>query len=388
MRLALSYPGCHKRAGVERIMLECANFLAVRGHEVTVYAAEIEYDSLDPRIRAELLPMPDKRFSAPLGLFARAVDKKIRQEHFDAHCTFGVVCSDGGIEWVQSVHKAWLEVSQSTRDLGGRLKQLCNPIHPLLLKQEHHRFAGKNYRRLIALTPRVKDDLERLYGVPSADIEVLPNGFSAGEFNVSTVSQYRERCRRELGYKASDKVIIFVANELERKGFFSLTRAVAMLQNPDLKLLIVGNVDAQKQMNYLADLGLHNATKFVGQSAQVQKYYAAADLFALPTKYEAWGMVIVEAMACGLPAITSRLAGASVAVTEGVNGFLLDNPSDPQEVSTKIQQALFSFSCDPNHVSASVARFSWDNILTEYESIALAQCTGKTGSAARQLAVR
>jgi UDP-glucose:(heptosyl)LPS alpha-1,3-glucosyltransferase len=368
-------------------MLECANYLARRGHDVTVYASEFEYDSLDSSIRTDLVHMPKSRFAAPLGLFARAVDQKIREQHFDLHCTFGVICSDGGFEWVQSVHKAWLEISQSSRDLGGRVKQWCNPTHAMLLKQERHRFGGKNYRRLLALTPRVKADLQRLYGVPECDIEIVPNGFSAGEFNVSNVSRYRENLRRELGYQSSDKVVIFVANELERKGFFPLARAIAMLRNPDLKLLIAGKVDAEQQRNFLGELGLTAATKFVGQSAEVQKYYAAADLFVLPTKYEAWGMVIVEAMACGLPAITSRLAGASVAVNDGINGFLLDRPTDPEEVATKIQQALYSLSTDPDKISASVSQFSWDNILAKYEDLALAQCAQFT-SAKNRLALR
>ncbi|HEY9719624.1 MAG TPA: glycosyltransferase, partial [Trichormus sp.] len=120
----------------------------------------------------------------------------------------------------------------------------------------------------------------------------------------------------------------------------------------------------------------------VGPSAEVYKYYAAADLFALPTKYEAWGMVIVEAMACGLPVVTSRLAGASVAVKEGINGLLLDNPSDPAEVAQKLRQALYSFRPQPETVADSVSEFSWDNILAKYEAILLAQRAKPAASAA------
>jgi UDP-glucose:(heptosyl)LPS alpha-1,3-glucosyltransferase len=382
MKLALSYPGCHKRAGVERIMLETANYLARRGHDLTVYAAEFEYDSLDARIHTQLIPLPKSRFAAPIGLFARAVKEKLRSQQFDLHCTFGVVCPDGGVEWVQSVHKAWLEISQTTRDLGGRITQMCNPIHPMLLRQEHHRMAGRNYRKLVALTPDVSSDLQRLYRVPVSDIEVLPNGFSSNDFNLENAHKYREVLRQQLGYSATDKVVIFVANELERKGFYSLTQAISMLEDQDIKLLVAGKVNGENEKRYLSDLSLYSRTKFVGPSAEVYKYYAAADLFALPTKYEAWGMVIVEAMACGLPVVTSRLAGASVAVKEGINGLLLDNPSDPAEVAQKLRHALYSFRPQPEVVADSVSEFSWDNILAKYEAILLAQGAKSAVSAA------
>ena len=113
--------------------------------------------------------------------------------------------------------------------------------------------------------------------------------------------------------------------------------------------------------------------KFTGPSNDVADYYAAADVFALPTQYEAWGLVIVEAMASGLRVLTSRLAGAAVAVDEGRTGRLLDDPADVTEIAGKLRRLLDEDGPSPDEVSASVAKYEWAQVLQGYESI-LAQC--------------
>jgi len=105
----------------------------------------------------------------------------------------------------------------------------------------------------------------------------------------------------------------------------------------------------------------------------VGDYYAAADVFALPTQYEAWGLVIVEAMASGLAVLTSRCAGAAVAVETGRTGLLLDDPASVAEIAEKLRCLIEGNGFSPAEISASVARFEWAQVLRGYESI-LAQC--------------
>jgi len=371
MQLSLAFPGCHKRAGVERIMLECANHLASRGHDVTVYASEFELESLVSEVKTKIVGGPRHHIAIAAGWFDRAVTSQLRNSDNSLLCSFGVVSPPGGVHWVQSVHKAWIETSQRTRSTAGRLKQLCNPIHPLILRREHNHFVNRRYRKVIALTERVKYDLQRFYNVPDEDIVILPNGFSGNEFNTANTTSARSEMRAQLGYLDTDKVVIFVANELDRKGFFPLTRAIAKLNDKDLKLLVVGSVDSSSLSSYLSSQNLLGRTKFIGPTAQVWRYYAAADVFALPTIYEAWGMVIVEAMACGIPVVTSKLAGAAIAVQDGLNGFLLDDPSDPDEIAGKLSRALNELKSRGSAISQSVTAFEWKRILTRYEEIVL-----------------
>ena len=128
----------------------------------------------------------------------------------------------------------------------------------------------------------------RLYGVPPGDIAVLPNGYSPAEFSAARVREHRAPMRAKLGYAEGDKVVIFVANELERKGFGPLLRAAASLNDPRLRLLAVGRLDGGRYADEIRRLGLTDRVHFAGPSGDVATFYAAADLFVLPTQYEAW----------------------------------------------------------------------------------------------------
>ena len=382
MKIALSFPGCHRRGGVERVVLETANFLDGRGHEVHLFSSEWDEDALRRGVIRHRVPLSDRLpLSRTLG-FRRQCARVMEGSRiaFDAYGAWGAVCPPGGVVWVQSVHRAWLEISRRRRGWAGRLKQRMNPFHPAALALERACFGGRRYDRLIALTPDVKDDLIRCYQVPPDDIEIIPNGFAPEEFSVERARRLREPVRRELGYTDQDRVVIFVANELERKGFGPLLRAVASLGDERLRLLAVGRLDRSAYAGQIERLGMSDRVRFTGPTSDAARYYAAADLFALPTQYEAWGLVIVEAMACGLPVLTSRLAGAAVAVREGETGELLDNPDDEDEVAAKLRLMLDREMAGPERIAASVARYGWPGVLQRYEQL-LCQLAEKRATA-------
>jgi UDP-glucose:(heptosyl)LPS alpha-1,3-glucosyltransferase len=358
-------------------MLECANFLQARGHETHVYASDWDLAALHPDVIRHPIPACARPFPLRLLSYRRNSSLEVRNATPppDVHGTFGVISPAGGVMWVPSVHKAWLDISKRQRPLPGYLKQKINPLHPMLLAMEHSYFACRQYSRLIALTDQVKADLMRFYQVPSEDIVTLPNGYAPSEFNIARRRESRAAMRRKLGYSEADKVVIFVANELERKGFGTLIHALAELNDPCVRLLVVGRVNPASYSLEIKRLGLAERVQFTGPSSDVAVYYAAADVFALPTRYEAWGLVVVEAIACGLPVLTSRLAGAAVAVREGETGYLLDNPRDTQEVAQKLALLLEGRMASPDSISESVAEYAWSRVLLNYEAI-LSDCVG------------
>lgn len=353
-------------------MVECANFLAARGHAVQVLAAEFEDAVLWPGIEKVAVPSASEIPLLRLMGFAKKSERVLAglNPQPDVHAAFGVISPPGGIMWVQSVHRAWIEISQRERNLKGRIKQWVNPIHPYLLAREKWYFQSRRYTRLIALTEQVKADLMRFYSVPAADIDILPNGYSPAEFNVARRGADRAAVRAELGFADSDQVVVFVANELERKGFGPLMRAMAKLRDKSLRLLVVGRVTPSGYIAEMRSLGIADQVKFVGPSNDVGRYYAASDAFALPTTYEAWGLVIVEAMACGLPVLTSRLAGAAITVQEGRTGELLDNPRDVDEITMKLRKVLRLGAAGVGGVDAIAAAagaYRWERILSSFE---------------------
>ena len=373
MKIAVSFPGCHRRGGIERCVLEAVNFLAASSHEVHLLTSDWDRDALHPAVRVHAIPLPRRGSVLRLLAFARRSQKALAALPAGTiHAAFGAQSPPGGTLWVPSVHKAWLEASRTQRDWRGRLRQKVNPLHPALLRLEHSYFGQRRYRKLIALTDQVKSDLVRLYAVPAEDIAVLPNGYSQTEFSTRRARQERAQRRAELGYGPDAQVVIFVANELERKGFGPLLRGINRLQDPSVYLLAVGRLNAQSYAAEIEQLGLTTRVRFTGPSSDVAAYYAAADVFALPTQYEAWGLVIVEALACGLPVLTSRLAGAAAAVQEGVTGFLLENPNDPAEIAAKLRPLLHGLPASAEEIEQSVSAYSWPNILRRYEQHLLA----------------
>ena len=368
MKIAVSFPGCHRRVGIERCVLEAVNFLADSCHEVHLLSADWDRDALHSGVHVHAIPLPRRGSLLRLLAFARRSKRALAAlPPGTLHAAFGVESPPSGIMWVPSVHKAWLEASKTQRDWRGQLRQKLNPHHPALLKLERGYFGQRRYRKLIALTDQVKSDLMRLYAVPAEDIAVLPNGYSQTEFNTRRTRQERAGRRAELGYSPDAKVVIFVANELERKGFGPLLRGISRLQDPNVYLLAVGRLNPQAYAGEIEQLGLTSRVRFTGPSSDVASYYAAADVFALPTQYEAWGLVIVEALACGLPVLTSRLAGAAAVVQEGITGYLLDNPNDPAEIAAKLRLLLEGLPATAEEIESSVSGYSWPNILRRYE---------------------
>lgn len=376
MRVAVAFSAVNRRGGVERVAYETARFLAARGHQVTVFAGQCDLPAME---NLEVRPVASDSwpgFRRP-GSFFRACSAALaqasRQRPFDALASFGCICPTGGVYWAQSVHAAWLSRSRQLRGSlsAARWLQRCNPIHPVLLALEAKHLGRRQYRKVIALTQDVKRDLHVHYGVPPHDVELLPNGFAPAEFNVPRRQSRRMMMRERFGFAPGDRVIAFVANELARKGFVPLLRAMAALNDPGVKLLVAGRVNPQHAAGEIAQCRLTGRVKFVGSTDDVADCYAAADLFALPTQYEAWGMVIIEALACGLPVATSRLAGAAVAVREGISGQLFDDPNDVDEIAMKLRRLLAGQHAAADDIADSAQPYSWENLLVRHEQILL-----------------
>ncbi|HEY4002780.1 MAG TPA: glycosyltransferase family 4 protein [Candidatus Xenobia bacterium] len=366
-RITLSFPDMNRRGGVERILAECALFLARRGHDVHVVAR-----SVDAGLRDGLTVHPVPAVGSGFVLawsFAQRALPVFAAAHVPGtpYGAFGVTCPPGGVLWVQSVHARWLEISRRLRGPKGRLKQKVNPFHGYILRREQYYFGGRRYRLLLALTDDVARDLEEFYQVPAADILRLPNGYAPTEFSLARRAAERASVRAELGYQEQDRVVIWAGNEAERKGLVPMLEACSQVDG--VHLLVAGRVSAEAQADRIARLGMRRRVRFVGSTSDVGRYYCAADYFGMPTQYEAWGLVIVEAVASGLPVLTSRLAGAAEAVQEGHSGFLLDDPMDVGEAVGKLRRLVAGEHGSAEAMAASVERYRWDRVLLEYERI-------------------
>ncbi|OIO91489.1 MAG: hypothetical protein AUJ92_16375 [Armatimonadetes bacterium CG2_30_59_28] len=251
-------------------------------------------------------------------------------------------------------------------------------MRPLLL----YNYLPHRHKRVIALSESIKEELVNLCNTPEERIVVIPNGVDPEEFHPDNRRRFRDAIRQRHALQSDDFVFLFVGNAFRRKGLPLLLEAFAKVQEPTARLLVVGRDDANLPWCLdLADrLGIRGRTVFVGPSEVVNQYYGACDAFVFPTLYEACALVPLEAMASGVPVLTTRLAGARDVLTDGCDALLFDDPTDSHLVAEHMRRILRDTSL---HEQLAVSgrttaeRYSWDAVaertLALYHEIASAK---------------
>jgi UDP-glucose:(heptosyl)LPS alpha-1,3-glucosyltransferase len=209
-----------------------------------------------------------------------------------------------------------------------------------LLRLERDYFVNHRPRLVLCTSQREIDDLDQIYGVPLRIMRVMPNGYDGSLFSTDRRDELRAEMRAAIGANHDDVVVLMVANEWHRKGLGVGIEAVAQLMDQRIRIDLVGRRDPVDYRPIAARLGLADRLHWHGASSDVGRFFAAADIFVLPTVYEPFGNVIIEAMATGLPVVASKLAGAASAIDHGKSGLVLDDPRDVDELSANLSLLL------------------------------------------------
>jgi glycosyltransferase involved in cell wall biosynthesis len=197
---------------------------------------------------------------------------------------------------------------------------------------ERQYFDRARPRQVLCTSQAEAELLSEIYAVPADLITVVPNGYDPQAFHPGRRADERPRLRAMVGAREADVLLLLVANELHRKGLAPLLRALAQVKAP-LRLVVAGAADPAPFSALTESLGLTDRVHHLGRTNDVAGVMSGADMLVLPTQYEPFGLVVVEALATGLPVLTTRLAGASVAVQPMVTGLLQDDPSDVEELA-------------------------------------------------------
>jgi UDP-glucose:(heptosyl)LPS alpha-1,3-glucosyltransferase len=216
------------------------------------------------------------------------------------------------------VHRAWLERRRKFELPLKRFVRSLNRKHRDLLRLEQSLFANRNTSRVIAASQMVKDEIINLYGYPAGKIDIVRNGVPLEKFRFD--AELREKSREDLKLKPDQIVLLFAGSGWERKGLLFAIEAVALCENRKMRLLVAGRGN---QYVYKS-----KRVKFLGEVADLVPVYAAADIFILPTIYDPFSNACLEALACGLPVITTRSNGFSEIIENGVHGSIVDYAGD------------------------------------------------------------
>jgi UDP-glucose:(heptosyl)LPS alpha-1,3-glucosyltransferase len=202
----------------------------------------------------------------------------------------------------------------------GRIGLALNPYHAFLLAAERRMFASARLRAVICNSRMVRDEIRRHFGLADDKLHVVYNGVDLDAFSPG-LKAARTAVRARLGIGDDEMTYLFVGSGFERKGLPQLLGA--MKSAAKAHLIVVGEDKRLASMRVLCRaLAVDKRVHFVGGQADVKPWYGAADCFVLPTLYDPFPNAALEAMASGLPVVTTTQCGAAEFVETGVNGAL------------------------------------------------------------------
>lgn len=322
--------------GAERYCWELAHFLSARGHTVAVVCMQADC-AYHPGIAVERLRVV--RF--PQGLrhlsFAlaqrRAACRRPEYLHFGVGNTF---CMDvyqphGGL------HRAWflretLRYPAWRRPLARLLKRLS--LKDIVQRSMEARIFESTRPLVVAISEMVRQDMLDWYAYAPERIQLLPNGIDVSRFTPTKAAQ-RGAVRQRFGLAETDFVFVFVAQNLRLKGFDVLIEAVWRLLDKQFKVLVVGPAGASERAQVQ---GLEERFVFAGKVADMDQLYPACDALVHPTYYDACSLVVLEALASGLPVITTTANGASMYLGDSANRVI--EPGDAGALKVAMSAVL------------------------------------------------
>jgi len=320
LRLALIRQRYTLDGGAERFVERVMHALQAQGVQITLITRAWQPQ---PGIKAEICnPFYIGSLWRDWG-FARAVRRLLEQQHFDLVQSHERIVGCDIYRAGDGVHREWLKQRSRITGLFGKLRIWLNPYHHYIKTAERHLFNSPQLRAVICNSQMVKNEVRHYFGVPEHALHVIYSGVDVQAFSPE-LRCHRDAVRKRYSVPAEATLFLFVGSGFERKGVRQVLEALAQLP-PNTHLIVVGRDKRAKRLKQLAAvLGVEGRVHFAGVQSDVKPFYGAADALVLPTLYDPFPNVVLEAMAAGLPVITSTKCGAAELIEHGINGYVCD----------------------------------------------------------------
>src|SRR5581483_1329405 len=312
--------GYSPTGGAEAYLKRLARGVADAGHDVQLVATNDWPDAEWP-----FGSITHLRAKSPIE-FASEVERLRTEFRCDVLFSLERVWSCDVYRAGDGVHRAWLDrrqkfelpLKQFVRSLGSK--------HRDLLRLEQSLLSGGNAGRVIAASQMVKDEIVNLYRYPADKIDIVRNGVPLEKFRFNP--ELREKSREQLNLKPDETALLFAGSGWERKGLLFAIEAGALCRDLKMRLLVAGRGNARLYKTKGLRFWREEPVQFLGEVADMLGVYAAADIFILPTIYDPFSNACLEALACGLPVITTRSNGFSEIIENGLHGSIVDHAPD------------------------------------------------------------
>lgn len=352
MKILLISNNFTRRMGDERYIIEMAQCF-VKEHEVHLLTSISDLSLNEYSKISKLIIHKKKNIRNPYWLqmlvnaflnarYAKTLKSKFELDIIHSN-TWESFFSD--VIVLHSCYRAWLNIANQTlkkksfypKYLLYKIRRELLPKNRVFLTVEKN-VLEKGSKKIIVGSQWLKSAILANYKVPEEKIVVIPFGVDLDKFRPNL--QKRLEVRKKYNIGKDDVCLMFSGGyEFERKGLEYIIKALPLLRGK-VKILAVGKENSRRYRELAASLGVLDEIIFTGFVPEIKDYYPASDIYIFPTTYEPFGITTLEAMATGLPVIISKLAGSAETIKDGVEGLLLNDPTDSEEIAEKINLLL------------------------------------------------
>ena len=369
MKIGLANKQLDLRGGTERDFYRTAEGLRDLGHEVHLFCGEFR---VPPPAGTQAHKVPCIRLgrTAQLLSFANLGPMVIRPHNCDVVLSFGRMISQDILRSGGGSHRVYIEKMSPGEGALRRLWHRISLYHRSVLGLEMLQFQPDAYSQILAVSQEVKREILQTYGVPEDRIVVIYNGVDLYRFHPGNREKVRVKIKQKWGIPPEAPLVLFVGSGFLRKGLDRLFRGWGAASLRTVYLLVVGDDLHWNRYRQRAETHGQGRIILTGRQSNIEDYFAAADIFAFPALQEAFSDVILEALASGVPVITTPIVGAAEQLKGPLREGILANADDSREMEEKILWMLDrdrwpSLSKEARRIAEN---FTWKNHFQELET--------------------
>ncbi|QVL34835.1 glycosyltransferase family 4 protein [Telmatocola sphagniphila] len=367
MDIALCYENVNPaRGGCEHYISDLARRLSRDGHSVHLYASRWEADALPTLMHYHRIPQPTGNRAQRPWKFAEACERALAQNHHDLSIGFDktwgqdILYPQGGLH-AASMQQNILKYPSGFGRFLARLSKRIDPAARSFARLERRQYCTPPRPRIVVNSQMVRKHFEEFYDIPAEEIQVLPSAIDPAKFLAEDRLKRRSEERGRWGITSSTPVGLFVAMNYRLKGLAPLLSSLMTIPpEKDFKIIVVGHPKTARYERMARYLGVQDRVKFLGFRADPSDAYFASDFLVHPTFYDPCSLVALEALACGLPVITTKYNGASELFRDGEEGIVVSDPHNAQELGGAIARLIDNSVRTPMSAAARQAAKRWN----------------------------
>jgi UDP-glucose:(heptosyl)LPS alpha-1,3-glucosyltransferase len=370
MKIALVHKRLDLKGGTERDLYCTAEGLRDLGHEVHLFCSEFAVEAPVGTFTHAVPVLPLGR-TARLWSFAVSASRILRQHPCDVVIGFGRVLEQDIIRCGGGTHRGFLRRLGVNGGAARRLWQKSSVYHQSLLVLEKRQFQEGRFKKIVAVSNEVKRDVMEHYAVAGDRITVVYNGVDAERFHPSRRCVSRSIIRERWHIPPEAPLVLFVGSGFQRKGLERLLTAWALPALGGFYLMVVGDDAKMGYYRSWAERIAPGRVVFTGLQNRIEDFYGSSDIVALPSVQEAFGNVVLEGLASGLPVLVSRAVGAAELLTGSLAQGIVDWTNDQTTPVNTLVKLLErgrnpSFTAEARRLAES---YSWPNHFRKLETV-------------------